>query len=54
MVTIKSEICVPNDYTKDSCIVMLSEHDFTVFMEPCLVTNYDATTVVDVIVYNVN
>ena len=54
VVTIKSEICVPNDYTQGACTVMLSEHDFTVFMEPCLVTNYDATTVVDVILYNVN
>ena len=33
---------------------MFSEHDFTVFIEPCLVTNYEATTIVDVIVYNVN
>ena len=54
VVTIKFEICVPNDYTQAACTVMLSEHDFTVFIEPCLVTNYDATTVVDVIVYNVN
>ena len=33
---------------------MISEHDFTVFIEPCLVKNYEATTVVDLIVYNVN
>ena len=33
---------------------MFSEHDFTVFMEPCLVTNYQVTSKVDIIVYNVN
>ena len=27
---------------------------FTVFMEPCLITSYEATTKVTVIVYNVN
>ena len=33
---------------------MFAEHEFIVFMEPCLITSYDATTQVTVIVYNVN
>ena len=33
---------------------MFDEHDFIVFIEPCLVSSYDATTQVSVIVYNVN
>ena len=33
---------------------MFAEHDFIVYMEPCLITSYDATTKVTVIVYNVN
>ena len=54
MVTIKSEICIPDDFTQGTCTVMLSEHDFTVFMEPCLVKNYEVTSKVDIIIYNVN
>ena len=33
---------------------MFAEYEFTVFMEPCLVSTYEATTMVTVIVYNVN
>ena len=53
-VTIRSEISVPTDHTKTAFDVMIAEHDFIVFMEPCLVATYDATTVVSLIVYNVN
>ena len=54
VVTIRSEICVPDDYTKSSCTPMIAEHEFTVFMEPCIVTTYEASTQITVIVYNVN
>ena len=53
-VTIRSEISVPNDYTKTTFKKMFVEYEFIVFMEPCLVTSYDATTIVEKIVYNVN
>ena len=53
-VTIRSEICVPDDHTQAKCTTMFTEHEFIVFMEPCLITSYDATTQVTVIVYNVN
>ena len=33
---------------------MSAQHDFTVFIEPCLVSTYLATKQVTVIVYNVN
>ena len=33
---------------------MFVEYEFIVFMEPCLVSSYDATTVVPTIIYNVN
>lgn len=52
-VTIKSEISIPNDYTKTTFTTMSAEYEFTVFMEPCLVTKYEATRIIDVIIYNV-
>ena len=33
---------------------MFAEHEFIVYLEPCLITSYDATTQVTLIVYNVN
>ena len=53
-VTIRSEICVPDDHTQASCTPMFAEYEFTVLMEPCLVSTYKATTKITVIVYNVN
>ena len=45
---------MPDDYTKTTFTTMFDEHDFIVFIEPCLVSSYYATTQVFVIVYNVN
>ena len=53
-VTIRSEIQVPDDYTKSTFTSMFAEHDFIVFIDPCIVDSYDATTVVTKIIYNVN
>ena len=52
--TIRSEISIPDDYTKTTFTTMAAEHEFTVFIEPCLVSTYLATTQVIAIVYNVN
>ena len=54
IVTIKSEISVPDDYTKTTYTIQSTEHAFTVFIEPCLVLTYEATTKVNAIIYNVN
>ena len=54
VVTIRSEISVPDDYTKTTFTTMFDEHDFVVFIEPCLVSTYEATKQVIAIVYNVN
>ena len=43
IVTIRSEILIPDDYTKTSFTTMSDEHDFTVIIEPCLVSTYEAT-----------
>ena len=53
-VTIRSEINVPKDYTQTTFKNMFVEYEFIVFMQPCLVTSYDATKVVSKISYNVN
>ena len=53
-VTIRSEIQVPDDHTKSSFTTIFAEHDFDIFMEPCIVNRYEATVVVPTIVYNVN
>lgn len=53
-VTVRSEIQVPNNYSKTTFTTWFAEHDFVIYMEPCLVSSYDATTVVTRIVYNVN
>ena len=43
-VTIRSEILVPDDYTKTSYTTMFAEYDFVILIEPCLVTTYEDTT----------
>ena len=35
VVTIRSEISIPNDYTKNTLTIMSAEHEFIVFIEPC-------------------
>ena len=42
-VTIKSEIQVPDDYTKTSFTNMFVEYDFNIQIEECVITAYDAT-----------
>ena len=54
VVTIRSEISIPDDYTKTTFTTMSAEHDFIVFVEPCLVSTYEATKQIIAIVYNVN
>ena len=53
VVTIKSEICVPKDYTKVTCSLMFDQYQFTVFVEPCLVSFYTSTLKVDDIFYKI-
>ena len=43
VVTIRSEICVPNDYTKATCSLMFVEYQFTVEVLKCIVDTYTAT-----------
>ena len=52
-VTIRSEICVPNDYTNSDCTVMSDEYQMSVYIEPCLVTTYTDTITVTEIFYNI-
>ena len=54
VVTIRSEISVPDDHTKATFTTRFDEHEFTVFVEPCIVSIYGVTTEATVIVYNVN
>jgi hypothetical protein len=54
VVTIRSEISVPDDYTQSTFTLKFVEYEFLVLIEPCLVTSYDATTIVTRIFYNVN
>ncbi len=53
-VTLRSQIEVPTDHTQTDFTTLFAVHDFFVFMEPCIVNTYTASTVVSVIVYNVN
>ena len=39
-VTLRSEICTPDDYTGATCSVLFVEYDFTIFIEPCIITSY--------------
>ena len=52
-VTIRSEIYIPDDYTKTSYTTMFVEYDFIIFIEPCLVNTYTDTTTITSIVYNI-
>ena len=53
-VTVRSEIQVPDDYTKTTFTTMFDEHDFVIYMEPCIVDVYEAAKKVTKIVYNIN
>ena len=53
-VTIRSEIEVPDDYTKTTFTKWFEEYDFIVYMQPCVVGKYEATQMITKIVYNVN
>jgi len=53
IVTLKSEICVPDDYTQATCTTMEVEYDFKVIMQPCIVNTYTATKEVGDISYNI-
>ena len=39
-VTIRSEIQVPDDFTMTTFTTMFVEYEFTILIEPCLVTSY--------------
>ena len=51
--TFRSEIQVPVDALATSYTTMFVEYNFTIFVEPCLVTTYTATTEVADISYNI-
>jgi hypothetical protein len=44
IVTIKSEICVPDDWTQTTCKKMLDQYDVKIIVEPCQVSTFTATT----------
>ena len=52
-VTLRSEICVPDDYTQATCTTFFVEYDFTVYVESCIITSYAATVLVPDITYNI-
>ena len=53
IVTIRSEIEVPDDATSVTTTTMFVEYDFTIFIEPCIVNTYIATLEVADISYNI-
>lgn len=53
IVTLKSEIKVPDDHTKSSYTTFEVEYDFPIQIEECLVDSYTASEVIDVISYNI-
>ena len=53
LVTIRSEISVPDDFSAASFTTLFVEYTFTVFVEPCLVSTYLATLEVADITYNI-
>jgi len=52
-VTLRSEIQIPDDFTMTSFTTMFVEYEFTILIEPCLVTTYQPTTKITEIVYNI-
>jgi len=53
IVTINSQICVPDDYTANTCSIMQVEYDFVIYMEPCLVNSYSASSPSGIINYTI-
>ena len=53
IVTLRSEICVPNDHTKAACKTMFVEYDFRILVGPCIVNTYTDTKRVGDISYNI-
>ena len=43
IVTLRSEICVPNDYTMVTCTTMADEYNVVIKVSACLVNTYTAT-----------
>ena len=48
-VTITSELSVPTDYTKTAFITISATNSFTIFVNPCIVTNYQNVPINDMI-----
>ena len=42
-VTLRSEISIPTDYTKNSYDKLFVEYNFLIQIEECVITSYDAT-----------
>ena len=40
VVTIKSEIFVPTDYTNSDFTTMTVEYPFSIYIEPCIITDF--------------
>lgn len=40
VVTIKGEILVPTDYTSTTYMPMTVEYPFSIFVEPCIITDF--------------
>ena len=53
VVGVRSEICVPDDYTQATCTVMAFEYDLEILIEPCIVDTFTATKKVQDISYHV-
>ena len=53
IVTINSMICVPDDYTQESCTIKQVQYDFVIKMEPCKIDTYNSVLVAGVINYNI-
>ena len=51
--TIRSEICVPDDYNYSSCTIIFDEYQISIYIEPCLVSTYTDTTRVAQIYYRI-
>jgi len=52
-VRIRSEISIPDDYTKTTFTKKFAEYDFLIRIEPCMVSTYAAKTKVTTITYNI-
>ena len=50
-VTLKSEICVPDDYSQATCTTLFVEYDFVIQIEECIIASYDATQVIPTMTY---